>query len=130
MCLSPNYLRSLYCRWEWEEFARVQASRIGGGDAVTGVYFVELGGDDQYERPSRRGAAGGAGAVEQLQPWFPNGVAALQEAEVRERIKALGQGVHEQCARPSWPEAAPGNLKRHNPCLWAGWASCGRCATS
>ena len=40
VCLSPSYLRSVYCRWEWEEFARLAARRIGGGDPVTGVYFV------------------------------------------------------------------------------------------
>jgi hypothetical protein len=32
VCLSPSYLRSVYCRWEWEEFARLAARRIGGGD--------------------------------------------------------------------------------------------------
>jgi hypothetical protein len=48
VCLSPNYLRSQYCKWEWEEFGRLQTRRIGWSDAVTGVYFVELGGDDQY----------------------------------------------------------------------------------
>src|ERR1700752_3856335 len=49
VCLSPNYLRSPYCRWEWEEFARVQARRLGGGDSTTGVYFEELGGNEQYD---------------------------------------------------------------------------------
>jgi hypothetical protein len=23
VCLSPNYLNSEYCKWEWEEFARL-----------------------------------------------------------------------------------------------------------
>ena len=64
VCLSPNYLRSKYCRWEWEEFARLQARRIGGGDAVTGVYFVELGGDEQYgEQIAAVAPPGGAGAA-------------------------------------------------------------------
>jgi hypothetical protein len=30
VCLSPNYLNSKYCRWEWEEFARLQARRADG----------------------------------------------------------------------------------------------------
>jgi tetratricopeptide (TPR) repeat protein len=116
VCLSPSYLRSAYCRWEWEEFARLAARRIGGGDPVTGVYFVELGGDEDYEaqvvvwrheveRVQLQG----------LQPWFPVGVAALQDAEVRRRVKALGQGVHEQVAQARRARAAPGNLRRHNP---------------
>ena len=27
VCLSPNYLRSPYCRWEWEVFHRLQARK-------------------------------------------------------------------------------------------------------
>jgi hypothetical protein len=80
------------------------------------VYFVELGGDEDYEaqvvvwrheveRVQLQG----------LQPWFPAGVAALQDAEVRRRVKALGQGVHEQVAQARRAREAPGNLRRHNP---------------
>jgi tetratricopeptide (TPR) repeat protein len=116
VCLSPNYLRSEYCRWEWEEFARLAARRIGGGDPVTGVYFVELGGDQDYEAQ----VVAWRHEVErvqlaQLQPWFPVGVQALQDAEVRRRVKALGQGVHEQVAQARRARQAPGNLRRHNP---------------
>jgi tetratricopeptide (TPR) repeat protein len=86
------------------------------GSPVTGVYFVELGGDEDYEaqvvvwrheveRVQLQG----------LQPWFPAGVAALQDAEVRRRVKALGQGVHEQVAQARRAREAPGNLRRHNP---------------
>ena len=53
--------------------------------------------------------------LQQLQPWFPTGVAALQDAEVRRRVKALGQGVHEQVAQARRAREAPGNLRRHNP---------------
>ena len=116
VCLSPNYLRSEYCKWEWEEFARLQARRRGGGDAVTGVYFVELGGDEQYDEA----VAAWRHQVERvqlepLQPWFPAGVAALQQAQVRARVKALGQGVHEQLSQARRATRAPGNLRRHNP---------------
>jgi tetratricopeptide (TPR) repeat protein len=116
VCLSPNYLRSTYCRWEWEEFARLQARRVGGGDPVTGVYFVELGGDADYEAQVvvwRHEVE--RVQLQQLQPWFPAGVAALQDAEVRRRVKALGQGVHEQVQQARRARAAPGNLRRHNP---------------
>jgi tetratricopeptide (TPR) repeat protein len=116
VCLSPSYLRSVYCRWEWEEFARLAARRIGGGDPVTGVYFVELGGDEDYEAQVvvwRHEVE--RVQLQELQPWFPVGVAALQDAEVRRRVKALGQGVHEQVAQARRARAAPGNLRRHNP---------------
>ena len=116
VCLSPNYLRSLYCRWEWEEFARVQARRVGGGDAVAGVYFVELGAADQYDAAIATWRQQVERTqFEHLQPWFPNGLTALQEPEVRGRIKALGQGVHKKLRQAQLAEATPGNLKRHNP---------------
>ena len=118
MCLSPDYLKSPYCRWEWEEFARVQARRIAGGDPVTGVYFVDLGGDQQYESAVaawRHEHAVERVQLENLQPWFPDGVKALQEAEVRARVKALGQGVHEALSQARLAKQAPGNLRRHNP---------------
>jgi len=116
VCLSPSYLRSVYCRWEWEEFARLQARRIGGGDPVTGVYFVELGGDEDYEAQvvAWRHEVERV-QLQQLQPWFPTGVAALQDAEVRRRVRALGQGVHEQVQQARRAREAPGNLRRHNP---------------
>lgn len=116
VCLSPNYFRSPYCRWEWDEFARAQAQRIGGGDAVTGVYFVELGGTDDYADDLARWRHDVERVqLEQLQAWFPAGVTALQDAEVRRRISALGLGVHEQLRQARLAKQAPGNLRRHNP---------------
>jgi len=115
VCLSPNYLHSAYCRWEWEEFARVQARRIGGGDPVTGVFFVELSDERQdaalvawREQVTRV-------QLVDLQPWFPRGVEALQEAEVRARVRELGHEVHDHLQQARRAKQAPGNLRRHNP---------------
>jgi tetratricopeptide (TPR) repeat protein len=116
VCLSPNYLRSTYCRWEWEEFTRLAARRVGGGDPVTGVYFVELGGDEQYsEAVAAWRHQVERVQLEQLAPWFPDGVAALQDAEVRRRVTALGVGVTDQVRQARLAKSAPGNLRRHNP---------------
>ena len=116
VCLSPNYLRSEYCKWEWDEFAQFQARRVGGGDAITGAYFAELGGDDQYhdQIAAWRREVTQVQLVE-LQEWFPHGAAALREAKVRELVKKLGLGVHEQVSQARLAKAAPGNLRRHNP---------------
>jgi hypothetical protein len=62
--------------------------------------------------------------LQQLQPWFPVGVAALQDAEVRRRVKALGQGVHEQVQQARRARAAPGNLRGRGRSLGQG----ARCA--
>ena len=116
VCLSPNYLRSKYCRWEWEEFARFQARRIGGGEAVTGVYFVALegGGEDDAQMATWRRAVTRVQLVE-LQEWFPHGVQALQEARVREQVEALGKGVYEHWRQARLAKQAPGNLTHYNP---------------
>jgi len=46
VCQSPNYYRSAYCRWEFEEYLRMQARVPVGGDPIAVVYFVEVPGAD------------------------------------------------------------------------------------
>ncbi|MBV8348672.1 MAG: hypothetical protein JOZ49_14435, partial [Mycolicibacterium sp.] len=43
------------------------------------------------------------------------GRAPLQQAEVRRRVKALGQGVYEHWRQARLAKQAPGNLIHHNP---------------
>ncbi len=40
--LSPNYLTSPYCRWEWEDYVRYEAMRHCLGEGVAPVFFVTL----------------------------------------------------------------------------------------
>ncbi len=40
--LSPNYLSSPYCRWEWEDYVRYEAMRQCLGEGVAPVFFVTL----------------------------------------------------------------------------------------
>src|SRR5437773_10469993 len=40
--LSPNYLASPYCRWEWEDYVRYEAMRQCLGEGVAPVFFVTL----------------------------------------------------------------------------------------
>lgn len=114
VCLSPNYLASEYCRWEWEEYQRRQVHRLMGSDSVASVYFVE---------------APGSGDVEvmhwceelmrthftDMRPWFDAGAGALRQAEVRQRLEALGTTLWERIQRARRAMAVPGNLRRHNP---------------
>ncbi len=46
VCLSPNYFRSEYCRWEWEEYIRRQVHQLMGHESIAPVYFVEVPGSD------------------------------------------------------------------------------------
>ena len=83
VCLSPNYLNSGYCRWEWEDFARVQARRIGGGDAVTGGVFRGVGRRRALRRGGRGGAApGGAGAAGAVAAGVPGRRGSVMEGHV------------------------------------------------
>ena len=115
VCLSPNYFASPYCRWEWDEFARFQARRVGGGDAVAGVYFTDLGGDHAHDDIANWRREVERVQFEKLQPWFDDGVAALRDAQVRDRLKALGAGVYRHLRQARLAKQAPGNLRRHNP---------------
>ncbi|MCW5559868.1 MAG: toll/interleukin-1 receptor domain-containing protein, partial [Verrucomicrobiae bacterium] len=38
--LSPNYLSSPNCLWEWEEYLRREHSAARGDDGLTPIYFV------------------------------------------------------------------------------------------
>src|SRR2546426_2074398 len=40
--LSPHYLASPYCRWEWEDYVRYEAMRQCLGEGVAPVFFVTL----------------------------------------------------------------------------------------
>jgi len=40
--LSPSYLASPYCRWEWEDYVRYEAMRQCLGEGVAPVFFITL----------------------------------------------------------------------------------------
>jgi tetratricopeptide (TPR) repeat protein len=124
VCVSRNYLRSDYCRQEWAEFQRMQARRFGGGDPVTGVFFVEWSDDRDDEAVAAWRHQVTRVQLVDLRPWFPDGVEflqkaevqrSLQETEVRQRVKELGEQVHAHLQQARRANEAPGNLGRYNP---------------
>ena len=81
--LTPNYLTSLNCLWEWDEYLRREHSAARGDDGLTPIFFITPAdlrpGDDQA-------IAGWLAAVEQKYPWFSaNGRPLKPEAEIRVR---------------------------------------------
>ena len=40
VCLSPDYFRSPYCRWEWDEYLRRQVHQLMGAESVALHVFV------------------------------------------------------------------------------------------
>lgn len=125
VCLSPDYFHSKYCRMEWEEYLKRQVHALMGHDSIAPVYFVEVPGSDEHGN-----SAAFAQWVEDIQPWldavlrpnftdlrqwFSQGVEALREAVVRERLAALGTSLWERIQRARRATGVPGNLRRLNP---------------
>src|SRR6478672_435749 len=65
--------------------------------------------------PPKHVSSGRRASRPPMQPWFPKGVETLQEAEVRTKVKALGQGVNEALSQARLAKRAPGNLRRAQP---------------
>jgi hypothetical protein len=105
--LSPAYLTSPYCQWEWEEYLRREHRLARGDDGIAQVFFVlpqELqAGDDPRAQALladlRRRQQGSC----VLQPWRELG------PQVLERLEALeaSEGERDAAARSQALKAAP-----------------------
>ena len=111
VCQSPNYYHSTYCKWEFEEYLRLQARVPVGGDPIAVVYFVEVKGSDSGVDARWRAEVTRHHHID-LQPWFPQGTEALQEADVAARLGELGERVWDRLAKVRRAEAVIGNLRR------------------
>lgn len=114
VCLSPSYLESDNCRWEWDEYLRRQVHQLMGSESVATVYFVEVPGSDEQAN-ARWLEEVQRGNFTDVRPWYPEGPLALQREEVRKRMEALGASLWERIQRARRAVAAPGNLRRQNP---------------
>jgi len=59
-CLSPAYLKSEYCEWEFVEYLKYEIGHLHGFNGVAPIYFVEMPGLEekknanlQFERVRR-----------------------------------------------------------------------------
>lgn len=99
VCLSSHYFASHHCRWEWEEYVRNRFHhRVEPGERPL-IYFVELPDAPEQEIAHWVAEMGRLNCGADLQPWFDEGVHALQEIEVERRLLSLK------------PEIGNGNLK-------------------
>ena len=114
VCQSPNYYRSAYCRWEFEEYLRMQARVPVGGDPIAVVYFVEVPGADPTIDQRWREEIARHHHVD-LQPWFPRGTEALEDADVAARLARLGEDVWDRLSRTRRAASVRGNVRRPSP---------------
>ena len=98
--LSPNYLESRVCRWEFEEYLRLEHTLARGDEGVKQIYFVAIPG--LYDQPPESFGAEKEKFVRELQrrnlspnqrfdliDWYAEGADLLKEVDAEERLAAL-----------------------------------------
>jgi hypothetical protein len=108
--LSPNYLTSPNCLWEWEEYLRREHSAARGDDGMTPIYFVT---PADLRLAEQQSLAEWLAQLQQRYPWFQprDGVNALNEAQARRFVKDLNRRnkTHELELQP-WYAQGPRHL--------------------
>ncbi|MGO9776029.1 MAG: tetratricopeptide repeat protein [Terracidiphilus sp.] len=115
--LSPNYIASPYCRWEWEDYVRYEAMRQCLGEGVAPVFFVTL-----PETATTQLDPAIARWIEEinqrqtfdLRSWREHGEKALQETHVRTTLEQLHASVRERLDRAERALRSQNNLIKHN----------------
>lgn len=116
--LSPNYVASPYCRWEWEDYVRYEAMRQCLGEGVAPVFFVAL--PDAAAPQADQTIARWIDDINHRQtfdmhPWHEHGEQALQEVHVRATLERLSTSVRERLDRSERARRSPNNLIKQNP---------------
>jgi tetratricopeptide (TPR) repeat protein len=116
--LSPSYLASPYCRWEWEDYVRYEAMRQCLGEGVAPVFFVTL--PDAADANTDQVIAGWIREIQDrqtfdLRPWHDEGEHALLQAHVNGTLKQLQISVRERLNRLERARRSLDNLIKHNP---------------
>ena len=116
--LSPSLLASEYCAWEFNEYVNNEVARALVGEGVAPIYFVEVPdwGDKDYEAHCAEWIAELRRRQHyDLRPWFNEGVQALREAVIQDRLEDLNRQIAERIKRGEIAEKRLGNVVAHNP---------------
>jgi tetratricopeptide (TPR) repeat protein len=117
-CLSPAYLKSEYCEWEFVEFLKYEVGHLHGFNDVAPIYFVEVPGWDSKDFEQQCAAWVAELRKRQhfdLRPWHDQGEEALREAAVQERMGKLNRQIVQTITRGERAEKSLGNVDAHNP---------------
>ena len=117
VCLSPAYLQTEYCAWEFNEFLKHESARALLGEGVATVYFVEVPGwaDKDYEQRAAEWVAElRRRQYFDLRPWFNKGAEALKDAAIKARMEELNRQIRDRLGRIRKTLEAKGNVDRHN----------------
>lgn len=118
-CISPDYLKSEYCQWEFTEFLRREVGQLQAGHGVQGLYFVPVPGWDD-DRDFDRKCADWVAELRRrrhidLRPWYDEGQHALHETAIAERLTALRDSVRRSYHLAEGFRRTPHNLEPPNP---------------
>jgi hypothetical protein len=117
-CLSPSYLQSEYCEWEFNEYLKHEIGRAYFGEGVALIYFVEVPGWEN--RGFEQQCAAWVAELRRrqhfdLRPWLHAGQECLRDANVRERMRQLDARLKSRITRGERAEHSLGNVDAHNP---------------
>ena len=123
-CLSPNYLESEYCSWEFNEYLWHKAALATGAKGVPPVYFVEIPG--QNDKGFEQRAAEWVTELRRRQnfdfrPWFGEGAEALKETAVRTLLKSAEDQTGDGLSDIRRAIRAKGLVDRHNDHFVGRW---------
>jgi tetratricopeptide (TPR) repeat protein len=118
VCLSPSYLQSENCEWEFVEYLKYEIGHLHGFNGVAPIYFVEVPGwnGPGFEQQCAKWVAElRRRQYFDLRPWFHAGEDALRETAVQERMGKLKRQIFDAITRGERAEKSLGNVDAHNP---------------
>lgn len=115
--LSPAYFSSAYCRKEWEHYLEREQELALAGQGVAPLYIITV---PQFEDEAQ--AAMDRWFAEMrtrqycdIRDWRDGGPQALQEEDVRQRLRALEQQIGRRLDRAGRAADSPTTIPPHNP---------------
>jgi hypothetical protein len=114
--LSPNYLKSTYCRMECTEYFNHELSMGLVNEGMAPIYFVEIDWNDKhFEQKTAEWVTDLRRRQHiDLQPWYYEGEDSLRNLEVQGRIKALVAQIKDRVVKAELRRNSRGNIDRFN----------------
>ena len=116
--LSPNFIASPYCEWEFIEYQKREIASAPGAAGVAPIYFVQVPGwdDRDFDKRCKEWVADLRRRQRfDLRPWSEIGKAALRETAVRDRMAQLSHQIAHIIQRAEQAAMVLGNVDAHNP---------------
>ena len=107
-CLSPAYLKSEYCEWEFVEYLKYEIGHLHGFNGVAPIYFVEVPGWDSKDFEQQCAAWVAELRKRQhfdLRPWHDQG-----ETAVQDRMGKLNRQIVQTITRGERAEKSLGSV--------------------